>query len=31
MHDRVCDGTIRLSKARRAFRNWKASFKHYGI
>jgi hypothetical protein len=31
MHDRVCDGTIRLSKARRAFRNWKASFKKFGL
>jgi hypothetical protein len=31
MHDRVCDGTIRLSKARRAFRNWKTSFTKYGL
>jgi hypothetical protein len=23
LHDRVCDSTIRLSKARKAFRNWK--------
>jgi hypothetical protein len=29
--DRVCDGTVRLSKARRAFRNWKAAFKRYGV
>jgi hypothetical protein len=31
LHDRVCDGTIRLAKARRAFRNWKASFKRFGL
>jgi hypothetical protein len=31
LHDRVCDGTVRLSKARRAFRNWKASFKRFGL
>jgi hypothetical protein len=27
LHDRVCDGTVRLSRARRAFRDWKAAFK----
>ena len=31
LHDRVCDGTVRLSKARRAFRNWKVAFKRYGL
>jgi hypothetical protein len=31
LHDRVCDGTVRLSRARRAFRNWKASFKPFGL
>jgi ketosteroid isomerase-like protein len=31
LHDRVCDGTIRLAKARREFRNWKAAFKRYGL
>jgi hypothetical protein len=31
LHDRVCDGTVRLSKARRAFRDWKAAFKRYGL
>jgi hypothetical protein len=31
LHDRICDGTVRLSKARRVFRNWKASFKHFGL
>ena len=31
LHDRVCDGTIRLAKARRDFRNWKASFKRFGL
>jgi hypothetical protein len=30
-HDRVCDGTMRLSKARKAFRDWKAAFKRYGL
>ena len=28
---RVCDGTIRLSTARRAFRDWKFAFKRYGL
>lgn len=28
---RVCDGTYRLSTARRAFRDWKEAFKHYGL
>jgi hypothetical protein len=31
LHDRVCDGEIRLAKARRAFRDWKAAFKRYGL
>ena len=31
LHDRVCDGTVRLSKARRAFRDWKAAFKRFGL
>jgi hypothetical protein len=31
MHDRVCDGTIRLSKARKAFRDWKAMFRRFGL
>jgi hypothetical protein len=31
LHDRVCDGTVRLAKARRAFRNWKAAFKRFGL
>jgi hypothetical protein len=26
MHDRVCDGTVRLAKARRHFRHWKSAF-----
>jgi hypothetical protein len=29
--DRVCDGTMRLSKARKAFRDWKAAFKRFGL
>ena len=31
LHDRVCDGTIRLAKARRAFRNWKTAYKRYDL
>jgi hypothetical protein len=31
LHDRICDGGIRLSKARQAFRGWKAAFKRYGL
>ena len=31
LHDRVCDGTVRLSKARKAFRDWKAAFKRFGL
>jgi hypothetical protein len=31
LHDRVCDGTVRLSRARRAFRNWKAAFRRFGL
>jgi hypothetical protein len=31
LHDRVCDGSIRLSKARKAFRDWKAALKRYGL
>jgi hypothetical protein len=29
-HDRVCDGTMRLAKARKLFQDWKAAFKRYG-
>jgi hypothetical protein len=29
LHDRVCDGDMRLSKARKAFRDWKAAFKRF--
>jgi hypothetical protein len=25
LHDRVCDGTVRLSKGRKAFRDWEGS------
>ena len=28
---RVCDGAIRLSTARRAFRDWKFAFKRFGL
>jgi hypothetical protein len=32
LHDGVCcDGTVRLSKARKAFRDWKAAFKRFGL
>jgi hypothetical protein len=31
LHDRVCDGTVRLSKARKAFRDWKAAFKRFDL
>jgi hypothetical protein len=31
LHDRVCDGAVRLSTARRAFRNWKAAFQRFGL
>jgi hypothetical protein len=31
LHDRVCDGTVRLSRARRAFRDWKAVFKRFDL
>jgi hypothetical protein len=31
LHRRVCDGTIRLTKARKAFRNWEAAFKRFGL
>jgi hypothetical protein len=31
LHDRVCDRTARLSEARKAFRNWKAAFKRFGL
>jgi hypothetical protein len=31
LHDRVCDGTVRLSKARKAFRDWKAAFKRFEL
>jgi hypothetical protein len=31
LHDRVCDGTVRLAKARKAFRDWKAAFKRYNL
>jgi hypothetical protein len=26
LHDRICDGTVRLAKARRHFRHWKRAF-----
>ena len=31
LHDRVCDGTVRLSRARKAFRNWRAAFKRFDL
>jgi hypothetical protein len=31
LHDRVCEGTVRLAKARKAFRNWKAAYKGFGL
>jgi hypothetical protein len=31
LHDRVCDGTIRLSRTRREFRNWEAAFRRFGL
>jgi len=31
MHDRVCDGSIRLSTARKAFGNWRTAFRRYGL
>jgi hypothetical protein len=31
LYDRVCDGDMRLSKARKAFRDWKAAFKRFGL
>jgi hypothetical protein len=31
LHDRVFDGTMRLSKARKAFRDWKAAFKRFDL
>jgi hypothetical protein len=31
LHDRVCDGTVRLSKARKAFRDWESAFKRYAL
>jgi len=31
LHDRVCDGTVRLASARKAFRNWKAAFRRHGL
>jgi hypothetical protein len=31
LHDRVCDGSVRLSKTRKAFRDWKAAFRRYGL
>jgi hypothetical protein len=31
LHDRVCDGSIRLAKARRQFRDWKAAFKRFDL
>jgi len=31
LHDRVCAGTMRLSKARKAFRDWRAAFKRFGL
>jgi hypothetical protein len=31
LHARVCDDTVRLSKAREAFSDWKATFKRFGL
>ena len=31
LQHRVCDGTVRLSKARRAFRDWKAAYRRFGL
>lgn len=31
LHNRVCDGTMRLSKARKAFRDWTAAFRRFGL
>jgi hypothetical protein len=31
LHKRVCDGLIRLSKAQKAFRDWKRALKRFGI
>jgi hypothetical protein len=31
LHKRVCDGTLRLAEGRKAFRNWKAAFKRFGL
>jgi hypothetical protein len=31
LHDRVCDGTVRLAKARQAFHSWKAAFKRFDL
>jgi hypothetical protein len=31
LHDRVCDGTVRLAAARKAFRDWKAAFRRYAL
>lgn len=31
LQERVCDGTMRLSRARRQFRHWKAAFERFGL
>ena len=31
LHDRVCDGTVRLSTARKAFPSWKAAYRRFGL
>ena len=31
LEKRVCDGTVRLSKARKAFRDWNAAFKRFDL
>lgn len=31
LHNRACDGAFRLSTARRAFRDWKAALKRFGL
>jgi hypothetical protein len=31
LHNRVCDGAVRLARARKAFRDWKAAFKRYAL
>jgi hypothetical protein len=31
LHTAVCKGTVRLAKARKLFRDWKAAFKRYDL